>query len=69
MEISPKYLQLLPNVQLPFKKNEQAVGESGPVWTAETGSCEKGHSEPLRQLPERKNLRIASEKDKVGRLV
>ena len=29
----------------------------------EAGSCEKGHSGPLRQLPERKNLRIVKEID------
>ena len=58
------YLQLFPKVQLPFRKNEQAVGDCGPVWTGEVGSCEKRHSEPLRQFPERKNLRMVNEKDK-----
>ena len=58
------YLQLFPKVQLPFRKNEQADGDCGPVWTGEVRSCEKGHSEPLKQLPERKNLRMVNEKDK-----
>ena len=35
----------------------------------EAGSCEKGHSGPLRQLPERKNLRIVKEKDETHKKV
>ena len=57
------YLQLLPKVQFPLRKNEQADEDCGPVGTVEAGSCEKGHSAPLRQLPERKNLRIIKEID------
>ena len=57
------YLQLLPKVQFPLRKNEQTDEDCGPVGTVEAGSCEKGHSGPLRQLPERKNLRIVEEKD------
>ena len=51
------YLQLSPKVQLPFRKKVQAVNDCGPAgWEEEAGSCEKAHSEPLKQLPERKNL-------------
>ena len=57
------YLQLLPKVQFPLRKNEQTDEDCGPVGTVEAGSCEKGHSGPLRQLPERKNLRIVTGKD------
>ena len=66
IENQPKlatYLQLFPKVQFPFRKNEQAVGDCGLVWTVDAGSCEKEHSEPLKQLPERKNLRTVKEKD------
>ena len=63
------YLQLLPKVQFPLRKNEQVDEDCGPVGTVEAGSCEKGHSGPLRQLPERKNLRIVKGKDETHKKV
>ena len=50
-------------MQLPFRKKVQAVDDCGPAgWEEAVGSCEKAHSEPLKQLPVRKNLTASETK-------